>query len=344
MENFIYDTKTANESFIETALELKEQGIENYSFFLRLNDASLADVNPFDPELTEEQRYAIMNEVRSNPWYFLRECVRIQVQGSSVGNPFELHRGNLASIFCILNNLDHYVTTPRTTYRSISQGAILNWIFNYGTMNTKMVAIGSHKDNANLNLKKMYELNSLLPKYLSASQFYIQAQYNLYHPSLQNTFRAAGSALNSQNADDIGRRLVEPIQVFDDAEYISMIDILYNASLPPYRMACERANLYNQYHCRILSSTHGDDDMPSTKFCISLIKNALQWSEKFYDLSSEEIQNIIKRDSSNGLIYIKYEYHQLRKDEQWLKNNMRALNNNEDIIRRELLLKRKDEI
>ena len=49
-----YNTK--NVSFLKVAKILKDKGIKNYAFFLVLYDESLADVDPYDENLTDDQK------------------------------------------------------------------------------------------------------------------------------------------------------------------------------------------------------------------------------------------------------------------------------------------------
>ena len=92
---FVYDLETKNISFVQTAVDLGRLGIKNNMFFLALYNERLKGVDPYDPYLTETQIFDILNECYANPWYFLREVVRIPEQGDQ-GIPYQLNRGNLA--------------------------------------------------------------------------------------------------------------------------------------------------------------------------------------------------------------------------------------------------------
>ena len=71
-----YNTK--NVSFLKVAKILKDKGIKNYAFFLVLYDESLADVDPYDENLTDDQKNRIIIECTKNPWYFLDRTVKPQ--------------------------------------------------------------------------------------------------------------------------------------------------------------------------------------------------------------------------------------------------------------------------
>ena len=90
--------ETSNKSFLDMHHYLKSIGVQNNDFFLALIDTGLAGVDPRDPHLSPAMKARILQEVRINYWYFLREVVRIPEQGGDVnsGAKFKLHRGNLA--------------------------------------------------------------------------------------------------------------------------------------------------------------------------------------------------------------------------------------------------------
>ena len=78
-----YDTKHA--SFIKMAMVLKDLGIKNNKFMLALYNPKLKGVDPYDPDLDTETQLMIIKEIKINPWYYLREVVRVPSQGATDG-------------------------------------------------------------------------------------------------------------------------------------------------------------------------------------------------------------------------------------------------------------------
>ena len=68
-----YDTGTKNKSFLQVAKDLKQLGIKNYYFMLEIRDYTLIDVDPYSPNLTQDQVSRTMTECTRNLWYHLRE-------------------------------------------------------------------------------------------------------------------------------------------------------------------------------------------------------------------------------------------------------------------------------
>ena len=73
---YIHKT-TTNKSFLAMHNLLKDLNITNNKFFLRIYDKKLIDIDPFSENLTYEQKARILKEIKINPWYFIREIIRI---------------------------------------------------------------------------------------------------------------------------------------------------------------------------------------------------------------------------------------------------------------------------
>ena len=79
-------------------------------------------------------------------------------------------------------------------------------------------------------------------------------------------------------------------------------------------------------------------DVPSGKFCKSLINSAAIFTEEIYDMTLNQLEAYIEANSRNDFVYIKFNYKQLRRSKKWFKDQCRALNNDMKAIRREILI------
>ena len=159
-----YDIDTPNVSFIKLHKILKDLGIKKNKFFLALYDTDLKGVDPHDPNLPLEMKAKVMNEVKANFWYFIREVVRIPVAGGV--KPYEIHRGNLAISWCLYNDLKSIIELPRQNYKSISIAIYYLWVFSYGTINSEMMLMNKKFEDSKTNLKRIREIRDKLPVYL----------------------------------------------------------------------------------------------------------------------------------------------------------------------------------
>ena len=168
MDYFIH-TETSNTQFLKLHKILKDMGIKNNRFFLALYDVNLRNVNPFDPNLDVFTRSRVIKEICINPWYYIREVCRIVAPGRPNGIQFELHRGNLASIWCALNDISQILLMPRQHGKSIGQVCLMSWIVYYGTSNTKIIFFNKKFDDSKLNMLRLKEIVDLWPKWLQES-------------------------------------------------------------------------------------------------------------------------------------------------------------------------------
>jgi hypothetical protein len=102
------DLKTTNTSFLRTAEIFRQQGIKNYYFLLQLNNPALVGVDPYDENLTHDQKLMVMHECETNFWYFLREVCKLRPDRQFLAN-----RGNISFIWSYLNHITTYMIMPR---------------------------------------------------------------------------------------------------------------------------------------------------------------------------------------------------------------------------------------
>ena len=203
-----YDYKTKNKSFLKIAKILKNEGIRNYKFHLAVYDKDLIGIDPYAEDLTLLQQSKILKEATINVWYFLREVLRVPVPGGNVR--FDLHRGNLAMIFCLTLNIDTSIELPRQHYKTYSAVSYYLWLMLYAAKNyTAIFSHKSYKDTV-ANLKRLTDMlepqNKCLPGFMLAplGNDDIRNQELLTIKSSNNSVRTVGPANNEEAADKSG--------------------------------------------------------------------------------------------------------------------------------------------
>lgn len=99
--------ETNNATFLRTAELFRNMGIKNYYFLLQINNPLLKDVNPWDPDLTDEQKLMVLQEAQENVWYIVRELIKID------GRRFRANRAVISFIWSCLNHLPTLILMPR---------------------------------------------------------------------------------------------------------------------------------------------------------------------------------------------------------------------------------------
>ena len=207
--------ETRNRSFLEVHYYLKQRGIKNNAFFLALYDTDLAGVDPFDPMLNRMYKTKILRECMFNYWYWLRECARIPKQGGSTGGDmYGLHRGNLALNFLMINCFNIFLEQSRQTGKTT--GALFRylWVFNFGTTNSELMFIHKNHEGSKDNLAALKRYRSAQPSYLQMDSpvgpdgkklKIIDRAETLQHPFNNNKIRTLASARSRQQANTLGR-------------------------------------------------------------------------------------------------------------------------------------------
>lgn len=344
-ENFYYDTETKNGSFIKLHYSLKQLGIKNNKFFLKIYDRSLIGVDPYAQNLPTEIKAKILAECIRNIWYYLREVVRVTTPAGL--KRYRIHRGNLALTWCFVNNINSYTELPRQNFKTVSTCANFSWALNLSTKNSQIAFINKKQDNANKNLDDVRKIRDSLPQYLRFDKefkedgSYKSATNNvkeLVQPKSGSSIKTYPSARTTVDADNLGRGFSQPLIYFDEFAFTKFIDIIYAAAAPSFSQASSEARSAGMPYGMVVTSTPGDLSTPHGLFAKQFIENAAKFTEKLYDFTIDEVEEYISANSQNDFMYIKFSYKQLGRSEEWFREQCRKLNQIREKIRREVLL------
>ena len=268
--NVYIHKETRNKSFLEVHYYLKSIGIKNNCFFLALYDTDLAAIDPFDKDpriLTPLMKQKILRECMFNYWYWLRECARVPKQGgSTIGDFYGLHRGNLALNFLMVNCFNVFLEQSRQTGKTT--GALFRylWTFNFGTTNSEIMFIHKNHDGSKDNLANLKRYREALPSYLRMDTVtgsdgkklkVIDRAETLQHPSNNNKIRTLASARNKQMANTLGRGCTQPLQYYDEFGWIIHNNLIYESATPAFITAANNAKNNNAPYGILMTTTPG---------------------------------------------------------------------------------------
>lgn len=136
-------------------------GIRNHKFMLRLDNNRLKDIDPWDESLDDKVKEMIFIESMNNVWYFMREVVRLNVNGELV--PFKLNQSNVAVIWLYEHNQNVAMFGCRqVTYKS----TLLDALYSYELFKTAYRNIDNSVELfRNYGNAKFDEFKNILPKY-----------------------------------------------------------------------------------------------------------------------------------------------------------------------------------
>ena len=342
-----YHHSTSNKSFIDMAMYLKDRGIKHYEFMLLLLDPDLAGVDPYDPRLSTVMKTKILRECLYNPWYFIREVVRIPQAGKAGGIPFVLHRGNLAMLFCLMLNLNTMCILPRQTGKTYCAVVWYLYLFNFGTNSSEISFLNKKFDDSKNNLSRVKDTRELLPSYLRMDQMFgpdgsklkgRNSVESMTHPINRNIIRTVASARDKTSAASLMRGRTTSIIYIDEYAFIKHNKIIYMNMVPAWNTAANNAKVNHKPYGMLITTTPGMLATEEGQYCFDAMGNATKFNEGWYDLTYNEIMDIINTNERSTFVYIEYSYQQLGYSEQWFRDLCRNMELDWDAIRREVLL------
>lgn len=341
--------ETANKSFLDMHYYLKERGIKNNNFFLALYDSGLRGVDPRDPNLPNYMKVRILQECRRNYWYFLREVLRIPVSGGDAGggDRFRLDRASLAMNFLFTLNASMYVEIPRQMGKTSCACARYLWVYNFASTNSDIMFM--HKDHSGSkdNLKKLKDFRDALPSYLRFdSAIGVDGKklkvpntvVNIQHPFNNNRIITKPSARTKDAANNLGRGATIPLQFYDEFAFMPFNETVYMAATPAFSTARENAKRNNVPYGIVITSTPGDLLTDSGAYAYNIRNNATPFRESMYDMTYDQIKEIMNTNDKSDLFLVYYNYKQLGSGPEYLNNMIKMMQGNWPAIRREILL------
>ena len=342
-----YHHSTSNKSFVDMAMYLKDRGVQHYEFMLLLLDPDLAGVDPHDPRLSTVMKTKVLREVLYNPWYFIREVVRIPQAGKAGGIPFILHRGNLAMLFCLMLNLNTMCILPRQTGKTYCAVVWYLYLFNFGTNSSEISFLNKKFEDSKNNLTRIKDTRDLLPSYLKMDQMFApdgsklkgrNSVESIAHPINRNIIRTVPSARDKTSAASLMRGRTTSIIYIDEYAFIKHNKIIYMNMVPAWNTAANNARMNHRPYGMLITTTPGMLATEEGQYCYDAMGNATKFSETWYNLTYNEIMDIVNTNERSTFVYIEYSYQQLGYSEQWFRDLCRNMELDWDAIRREVLL------
>lgn len=326
-----YDFGTKNSSFLLTAQELKTLGIKNWYFMLEVRYPHLGvqDIDPHNPDISAEDIGKIHIECMNNVWFWLRECAVIPVRGAPKPYPVELTRASCAATWCYTHNIDFILCQPRQTWKTTIVLLLITYTFIYRLKNATIPLM-------HLTEKKVMENASDLKNYIEALPPYMNPFSNKKKVGIKSMkydeHNTSITLLSSSDSDVVANDKLRGTTLFllfiDEWEYIPFIDYVIAGGTPAMISGRIIAKQNNGVACMMYASTPGNLETPQGKAAQKIIDATPPWSEQYYDFTDEEIEQSfegVESVNENGdveqitMLYIEYNYKQLRRDDKWLR-------------------------
>ena len=343
-----YQMTTTNSSFLDIHYFLKQTGVKNNKFMMVLLDPDLAGIDPHDKRLNVVMQQKVLRECLNNYWYFLREVVRIpDAGGTGGGAKYKLSRGNLALNFCMSLNLNIFLELPRQQGKTMSALCRYLYLFNFGTTHSEIAFLNKRLEESKLNLQRLKELREGLPSYLRMDHLtspdgkIIKATntvQSLSHLTNGNRIKAVASANSKVAAASLLRGKTIPLLYWDEFAFMPHNEVAYLNGVPAYKTAADIAKANGAPYGMLITTTPGFLTTDEGRVAFEFKNSATPFSEKWYDMSYNDLMTLINANVSSSFIYIRYTYPELGKSEQWFMEQCRDMKMKWPDIRREIML------
>lgn len=348
-ETIYYDIDTENKSFLEVSQTLKKRGIRNHMLMLMVKNPKVVSIDPWSDDLTLGEQAIVLDEVMNNYWYFIREVFHVATSGDPI--PYGLNRANFVISFLMTHNINTIAIMPRQHGKTVTSITLFNYFMLFNSRNTTAVFTHKAYNDAVMNLTRLKDsFEQSLPSYLTSilnpskdrnkeTQFKIDAN--------KNEIRIVSPSASKADADKAGRGMTAPLIYIDEIAFIKNIKTMYGALAPAFSKASETAKKNNTNFGILVTTTPGsltDRDAIDAK---NMVDSAATWSEMVLDKWEEQpdkesadkyLREWVADNSMNDFVHVQYSYKQLGRDDMWLKGQIRTLQNDMELVKRELLL------
>lgn len=332
----IAQTDTNNSSWLELAKFYNYIGIKNHMFLLSLIDKSLANIDPFDPNISEENQLRVALECKLNPWYYFREIAKVPAGSGEDAVRLRANRGNVALYWCFLNHVMTFLIQIRQTGKSVSVDELATYLLNIRCRKTDINLLTKDDVLRGKNIERLKNIDVELPFYLKQRT---KADANnteqITIKSLGNTFTTHVPQASPKAADKVGRGLTSPIFFIDEGPFQNNVNISVPAALMAGNDSRDRAARNGEPYGTIFTTTAGKKDTKEGAYFYSLLSSAALWNEKYFDCEDQEDLERVIRAASRVMpgnkgkvtrgyyrVNITFNHKQLGYTDEWLQKKI----------------------
>lgn len=347
-------TMSTNKSAVNMAKLLFNLDVKRWYLPLLLEDASLDGIDPYDENLTEDQKYAIAEECTRNIFYYCREVVRIPAPGATKGVQMRMHIGAFTAIYLSANDVTYYLEQPRQTYKSGTDNAIVGWVWNFAARNSQMALYANNVTKAKDNLINVIDILENLPSYLQFFKYQMKESKDgismisdcqdyakgveIHHKLFGNKIYAGTTGQTKENAMKTARGKSVIILRFDEIGFSKYNWLAYGSAQPSHEEAAAVADRHGIPHNIAMTSTPPDATTKEGEWLHKLLfEECVPFSLKLFDLSKEEIKQYMKANGKKDIVFCSFAYNELGFTQEWLVDRLRKLDR--DVFDVEVMLK-----
>jgi len=119
---------------------------------------------------------------------------------------------------------------------------------------------------------------------------------------------------------------------------LSRNETIFLAAAPAWSTASANAKKSGVPYGITITTTPNNVDTKQGAYAKKIIDKAAPWNLGCFDMTDDELDAFIEKNSSNGFIFVQFTYLELGRTEAWLKEQLRTFQGDLAKIKREFLL------
>lgn len=333
---------SSNYSWLEQAYKFREMGVDHWYFILALYTPELSGVDVRSPHLTDEQKGLILLECAHNPWYVLREVIRVPSKsGGGDGHPLRANRGNIAMFWSVFNSFITYVQQIRQTGKSLNTRALVVAWHLFWAIGSQHILF-TKGDLRKEEIKEYKALRSLIPAWMwELTDKDTDNQHEFTNLGKGNRTKSYIPQGDPEAANNVGRGTTPTIVTVDEPPFLPYAGISIPALSAATGASFDEAAAKKAMHFILFTTTAGDLSTESGKYVYENIKKvAMFFSEILYDSidRADAVKTILANSSSPvPRLDISFTHNQLGYTDEWLKTKVASVSGKVDQIKRDYL-------
>ena len=337
----IANVYSENTSWVEMAFKLRAMGVENWEWSLALIQPQLVGIDIWSPDLTLNQKIMILNECEWNPWFVLREVMRVPAKSGGGFGYLGANRGNLALFWCFFNSFMVYLQQIRQTGKSLNVRILVVAWHTFWARGAQHILFT--KSDLRVEEIKEYKLiRSMIPAWMWESHYKDSDNQTAFTTlSRGNTTKTYIPATDEESANKVGRGTTPTLVTADEGPFlkharISIVSLL-SATGASFREAEAKGAMFGV----IFTTTAGDLSTESGKYFYNKIKRlSMHFAEFLYDSKNRE--EAVATILANGAkeeprIDITFSHRQLGIEDDELRKNIARASAEVDQIKRDYM-------